>query len=79
MTSKDIEYALAILKVDSRGSLRNKGRAIDLIHSHHLRDIDALLTDIRLFVAVSVSKIKNTDELAESINGFIYLKQNLKL
>lgn len=75
MTSKDIEYALAILKPDARGAMRNKNRAIDLIYSHHLKDIDNLLGDIRVFVLASSSRCSSVDELMRNIDTFLTFKK----
>lgn len=74
MNCNDIAIALDTLKVNSRGSIRGKSRAIDKIHSMHLKKLDNELMDIRVFVA-RVSTGHTTNDALKMIEEYIYKKQ----
>ena len=74
MTCQEIETILKTLKVDSLGRLRGMNKAIDKIHSAHLRDVDNQLTDVRIYVAKQ-SVANQPAILLKDIDNFIYQKQ----
>jgi hypothetical protein len=74
MNCEDIQAALNELKVNSKGHIRGKNRAIDKIHSMHLKKYVSVLMDVRVFVA-KVSTGHDTETALRLIDEFIYRKQ----
>lgn len=70
MDCQKIYDVLAGLKVNSRSQIRGKNKAADKIHSMHLKKMDEVLMDIRVYVA----KLANhpNKEAFKSIDEFIY-------
>ena len=74
MNCQEIETILNNLKVDSLGRIRGKNKAIDKLHSEHLKKIDSDMMDIRVYVA-KMSTGYSTTEALKMIDEFIYRKQ----
>ena len=74
MDCQIIEKIISELKVNERGNIRGKRKAIDAIHSEHLKKLDSELTDVRLYVTM-LSTSKSTEEVLTMIDDFIYKKQ----
>ena len=73
MNCRDIETILNDLKVNSRGSIRNKNRVIDKIHIAHISKMSSELMDIRVQIAMH---LKHDPLTAENLDRYIYNKQN---
>lgn len=71
MDCMKIEAALSELKVNSRGSIRGKNQVIDKIHSMHLKAMDDVLMDIRVYVA-KFSGLPPNAAAFKAIDEFIY-------
>lgn len=74
MDCQKISDILSILKVDSLSRLRNRNEVIDKLHSEHLKDIDNVLMDVRVYVA-KISVAYKQYEILKMIDEFIYKKQ----
>ena len=70
MDCQKIYDALEGLRVNSRGQMRGKNKVVDEIHSLHLKNMDEVLMDIRVYVA----KLANhpNKEAFKAIDDFIY-------
>ena len=74
MDCQKIETALNKLKVNKAYSIRGKSRVIDELHSIHLKAMDDVLMDIRVFVA-RLSTGNTSTQVLKEIDEFIYKKQ----
>ena len=74
MNCEQIDEMLSGLKVSKNGRLLGKSKAVDKIHSEHLKNIDSALTEVRVFIA-QLSYTRNSKETIEMIDKFIYEKQ----
>jgi len=74
MEAKEIEKILNSLKVNSRGHIIGKSRAINEIQSLHLKKADSDLMDVRIFVA-KLSTGYSTSDALKMIDEFIYTLQ----
>lgn len=71
MEAQDIETILNELKANSRGSIIGKNKAIDKIQSAHFKEIDSILTDIRIFVG-KISTGHSSSDALKMVDEFIY-------
>jgi len=58
MKAQNIEQFLSELKVNSRGSIRNKSKVIDKIQAQHLKEVDTLESLIPFGVELTDEKVK---------------------
>jgi hypothetical protein len=74
MNAQQISDAIDLIKVDSIGRRQGVNKAISKIHSQHLRSVDNLLMDIRVYVA-KISTGNSPKQILTDIDNFIYQKQ----
>lgn len=74
MKAEEIDKILKELKVDSIGRIIGKNKAINKIHSAHLKKVDSELMDVRVYVA-KLSTGYSTKEALKMIDEFIYQHQ----
>lgn len=74
MNCQKIESSIKELKVNSLGRIRNKSRVIDKIHSDHLKSVDSILMDVRIYVN-KLSTAHSSTEIIKMVDEFIYQKQ----
>lgn len=74
MNCQEIQNAINELKVNSRGAIRGKNKAIDKLHALHLKKLDSELMDIRVYVA-KISAVNSPKDIFKKLDEFIYNKQ----
>ncbi len=72
-----IETAINKLKVNASYCIRGKSKVIDEIHSMHLIQLDKILSDIRVEIALFENQLKKdelTSKIFNKVDDIIYKK-----
>ncbi len=73
MKAQQISDAIDLIKVDTIGRRQGMGKAISKIQSEHLKSVDGVLMDVRVYVAKLSGY--SAEGLKKMIDQFIYEKQ----
>ena len=74
MNCEEIEKIVSELKVNSKGAIRGKGRVIDKLNVLHLKEVNNLLTDLRIKIAIMSTDPKIENKFL-AIDELLYKKQ----
>jgi hypothetical protein len=74
MNAQLIEDILSGLSVNSRGSIRGKGAAINKIQAEHYKCIEKILMDIRVTIAMEKKSLGDKATLLSNVEKFVEQK-----